>query len=384
MATSERILTTRVSAADIQRHALYPSFGARPAWRQAVVDFTLISLGLIAVPALFGASFTGRTTHAYLVAQIPAPYLLALIITTIFGFAGAYPRRLSPLDIAHTEGLVRGVICGGIVLSIACLGSGAILDECAVATAGFIVTSLVIQRELSHTFRRPDRRPASLSSQLPFASTLLRMGSRMVEPEYVPVAGVSYAECSAGRLLKRGVDLVLATSLLILVTPLFLLVAIFIKIDSPGTVLIRQRRIGLNGRPFFMWKFRSMHAAVDLYAHSPDSEADPRLTRFGRSLRRFSIDELPQLFNVLMGDMSLVGPRPEMPFVVNKYQANERLRLNAIPGITGLWQISPARAMPIHENLEFDLFYIVHRNIFLDLAILLRTVTAVIRGIGAT
>jgi lipopolysaccharide/colanic/teichoic acid biosynthesis glycosyltransferase len=133
-----------------------------------------------------------------------------------------------------------------------------------------------------------------------------------------------------------------------------------------------------------MWKFRSMYSGVPRYARSPVSDTDPRLTRLGRALRRMSIDELPQLLNVLKGDMSLVGPRPEMPFIVRKYRPRERLRLNAVPGITGLWQISPARAMPIHQNLYLDLFYIENRNIFLDLAILLRTVTAVVRGIGAT
>jgi len=114
------------------------------------------------------------------------------------------------------------------------------------------------------------------------------------------------------------------------------------------------------------------------------SDTDPRLTNIGRVLRRLSIDELPQLLNVLQGDMSLVGPRPEMPFIVATYGPRERLRLNAVPGITGLWQISPARAMPIHQNLEFDFFYIESRNFFLDVAILLRTITAIVRGIGAT
>jgi len=114
------------------------------------------------------------------------------------------------------------------------------------------------------------------------------------------------------------------------------------------------------------------------------SDTDPRLTNIGRALRRLSIDELPQLLNVIQGNMSLVGPRPEMPFIVAKYGPQERMRLSATPGITGLWQISPARAMPIHKNLQFDLFYIESRNIFLDIAILLRTITAVVRGIGAT
>ncbi len=172
--------------------------------------------------------------------------------------------------------------------------------------------------------------------------------------------------------------------LLALVTPLFVLVAGLIKIDSKGPVFIRQRRIGRGGATFLMWKFRSMRHSEARYERSPASDADPRLTNIGRALRRLSAPtNYPQLLNVIKGDMSLVGPRPEMPFIVANYGTRERLRLNAIPGITGLWQISPGRAMPIHENLEFDLFYIESQNFFLDIAIMLRTITAVIRGIGA-
>jgi lipopolysaccharide/colanic/teichoic acid biosynthesis glycosyltransferase len=193
-----------------------------------------------------------------------------------------------------------------------------------------------------------------------------------------------HGDGSAGRLLKRMLDIVVSLVVLILALPLLACVAVLIKLDSPGPVLIRQRRIGKCGVPFRMWKFRSMQSGVCRYAPSPVSEGDPRLTKIGRALRRFSIDELPQLVNVLQGAMSLVGPRPEMPFIVQNYDARERLRLRAIPGITGLWQISPARATPIHQHVELDLFYIENRNIFLDLAILLRTITAVFRGIGAT
>jgi lipopolysaccharide/colanic/teichoic acid biosynthesis glycosyltransferase len=119
------------------------------------------------------------------------------------------------------------------------------------------------------------------------------------------------------------------------------------------------------------------------YAPSPTSDRDCRLTRIGRLIRRISIDELPQLINVLKGEMSLVGPRPEMPFIVDRYTPLERGRLAVKPGITGLWQVSPARALPIHENLQYDLHYIFHQSLMLDGAILLRTLAAVIRGVGA-
>jgi lipopolysaccharide/colanic/teichoic acid biosynthesis glycosyltransferase len=182
---------------------------------------------------------------------------------------------------------------------------------------------------------------------------------------------------------KRSFDFVCAACLLIGLLPLFFAVAIFIKLDSPGPVFFRHTRIGKDGRSFSLWKFRSMKTDVPRYEISPQSSSDKRLTRMGRLLRRMSVDELPQLINVLNGDMSLVGPRPEMPFIVAQYHSAEKERLAAVPGITGLWQISPARAFPIHENLSYDLHYIRNQNFFLDCAILIRTVTAVVHGIGA-
>ena len=183
--------------------------------------------------------------------------------------------------------------------------------------------------------------------------------------------------------LKRTCDFVASTALLVLLTPLFLLVAALVRLDSPGPAIFRQRRVGKDGKEFMLWKFRSMRVEAPVYAPSPISTYDPRLTRVGRLIRRASIDELPQLLNVIRGEMSLVGPRPEMPFIVESYTALERKRLAVQPGITGLWQVSPARAFPIHENLQFDLHYIHHQNLILDASILLRTVVAIFRGIGA-
>jgi exopolysaccharide biosynthesis polyprenyl glycosylphosphotransferase len=183
--------------------------------------------------------------------------------------------------------------------------------------------------------------------------------------------------------VKRMADLVLCIPGLALSLPVFLVTSIAIKLDSDGPVFFCQNRIGKNGQVFRLWKFRSMREDAPQYERSPLSDADPRLTRVGRVIRRISIDELPQLINVLSGEMSLVGPRPEMPFIVDQYGPFEHRRLLVRPGITGLWQISPARALPIHHNMEYDLYYIDQQNIFLDAAILLRTVTAVVRGIGA-
>ena len=206
----------------------------------------------------------------------------------------------------------------------------------------------------------------------------LRLNAELVASS-LPVA----ASRRNSALAKRACDVAGSLALLFLLAPLFLLVALLICLDSPGPAFFRQRRVGKHGEEFLLWKFRSMHADAPNYAPSPTSSEDARLTRVGRLIRRVSVDELPHLINVLRGEMSLVGPRPEMPFIVEDYTAFQRRRLAVKPGITGLWQISPARAFPIHENVQYDLHYIHHQNLVLDGAILLRTVAAVIRGVGA-
>jgi exopolysaccharide biosynthesis polyprenyl glycosylphosphotransferase len=183
------------------------------------------------------------------------------------------------------------------------------------------------------------------------------------------------------RMAKRVLDLMLSLILVVAGAPLFVVLAILIKLDSHGPVFFQQERIGQNGRPFLMYKFRSMTTGAATYEYSPRQSSDPRITRVGRFLRRTSLDELPQLFNVLQGSMSLVGPRPEMPFIVGQYSERHRHRLQVKPGLTGLWQLSGDRAFLIHENIEYDLYYIQHRNFFMDLAILLHTSVFAMRGI---
>ena len=195
--------------------------------------------------------------------------------------------------------------------------------------------------------------------------------------------GVSSLKSTFSDLVKRIFDAVGALLFLIVLFPLFLCVAVLIKLDSPGPILFRHTRVGQDGRYFLLWKFRSMRTNVPKYETSPQSAVDARLTRVGRLIRRLSVDEMPQLINVLKGEMSLVGPRPEMPFLVDRYHPVGCERQTVKPGITGLWQISPARAFPIHENLEYDIHYVRNRNFCLDCAILLRTITAVIHGVGA-
>ncbi|MGC1784512.1 MAG: exopolysaccharide biosynthesis polyprenyl glycosylphosphotransferase [Acidobacteriaceae bacterium] len=181
-------------------------------------------------------------------------------------------------------------------------------------------------------------------------------------------------------LAKRTADLIGSSLLLILFAPLFFLIALLIKLDSPGPAFFVQDRVGRNGELFKMYKFRSMHKGTLQYELSPTTPFDSRITRIGRFLRRSSLDELPQLVNVFLGDMSLVGPRPEMPFIVQIYTSEQRQRLQVTPGITGLWQLSADRAFLIHKNIQYDLYYIRNRGFFMDIAILIHTLLFALRG----
>ncbi len=183
------------------------------------------------------------------------------------------------------------------------------------------------------------------------------------------------------KIAKRALDVTVSFLLLVLASPALLLIALLVRLDSFGSVLFVQNRVGRNGRLFRMYKFRSMHVDAPKYSFSPTESADPRITRFGRFLRRTSLDEVPQLFNVLFGDMSLVGPRPEMPFIVERYDARQRQRLQAVPGITGIWQLSADRSAQIHECIQYDLYYIRNRTLCMDLAILVHTAFFAMHGI---
>jgi exopolysaccharide biosynthesis polyprenyl glycosylphosphotransferase len=180
---------------------------------------------------------------------------------------------------------------------------------------------------------------------------------------------------------KRPFDLAASLFLFLLLAPVWVLVALCILIDSPGPILFRQQRVGKDGELFTLYKFRTMRVDAPKYEISPTQSRDPRITAVGRFLRRTSLDELAQLINVVKGDMSLVGPRPEMPFIVEQYSPAHRQRLRVKPGITGLWQLSADRAFQIHENIQYDLYYIRHRSFFMDFAILLHTVIFAMHGV---
>lgn len=201
---------------------------------------------------------------------------------------------------------------------------------------------------------------------------------------------------------KRLVDVCGAALLCWMLAPLMVVVAILIHLDSAGPVFYRQRRIGRNGREFDMLKFRSMYTGSDVARHQEairrymDGEQinadnpnmpfklgdDPRITRVGKFIRKTSIDELPQVFNVLVGQMSLVGPRPPLPYEVSLYGPREMLRLVGQPGMTGEWQVRGRGRVPFHEMIEMDLTYLRRQSISYDFFLMLATIPVMLMGLG--
>jgi exopolysaccharide biosynthesis polyprenyl glycosylphosphotransferase len=205
--------------------------------------------------------------------------------------------------------------------------------------------------------------------------------------------------------LKRLMDIVIAAGLLVATSPLFLIMALLIKRSGPGPVFFVQERLGRDGQPFLFYKFRTMEHNSDDAIHrqfaamfiNGDEEGcrksngnrkifkmsqDPRVTRIGSWLRRTSLDELPQIFNVLRGDMSLVGPRPPIVYEIEHYQPWHMERLKVTPGLTGLWQVSGRSSVPFEEMVRLDVHYINHWSLWMDLRILLKTVPVVLQGTG--
>jgi exopolysaccharide biosynthesis polyprenyl glycosylphosphotransferase len=202
------------------------------------------------------------------------------------------------------------------------------------------------------------------------------------------------------RSAKRGFDLAVSATVLIALAPLLLVIALAVRLSSPGPILFRQGRVGKDGRAFEILKFRTMYVDADAAIHRAYVQAlvrgrasarggvfklkdDPRVTPVGRLLRRFSLDELPQLLNVLRGEMSLVGPRPPLPYEVELYDARALRRLAVVPGLTGLWQVSGRNELDFDQMVDLDLAYIAGWSPWLDLRIVLRTPLVLITGRGA-
>ncbi len=204
-----------------------------------------------------------------------------------------------------------------------------------------------------------------------------------------------FLSIGCNRVFKRWMDICGSLTAITLLSPVFVFVAIWLKLDSPGPLIYRQIRVGQYGRPFYFYKFRSMYIDSDArrLALEKENESkdgvifkmknDPRITRCGRFIRKYSIDETPQFFNVLLGDMSLVGPRPPLPSEVAQYTLDDRKRLDILPGITCIWQISGRSDIPFREQVVLDREYIRGQGFWKDVLILFKTIPAVISGKGA-
>jgi lipopolysaccharide/colanic/teichoic acid biosynthesis glycosyltransferase len=225
----------------------------------------------------------------------------------------------------------------------------------------------------------------------------MRSGSaqkRLLSSEpYDPVSRDEQKAGAAYERAKRAADILVASLALLALLPILVLVGICVKLDSPGPVIFRQRRVGKCGNPFTFYKFRSMKVGAEeakvRILHLNEAEPplfkmrkDPRITRFGRWIRKCAVDELPQLINVLKGDMSFVGPRPHLPEEVREYTPEQQRRLSVTPGITCLWQVSGPTRIGFKEWIDKDLEYVDRRSLLIDLVIVLKTVKVVMTGDG--
>ena len=270
----------------------------------------------------------------------------------------------------------------------------AIIDATRVPTVIFAEGSFQSPDE----FRRLAWQLEQSDVQMVLAPTLADVSAERLE--FQPVAGLPLVDVARPRAMKslrwfkRAVDVVGAGLLLLLTSPLLLLAMLAIKLEDGGPVLFRQRRVGLNGKEFDCLKLRSM--CVDAEAKKAELQGqnegagvlfkmkdDPRITKVGKILRRYSIDELPQLWNAFIGDMSLVGPRPALPSEVARYEFDTRRRLHVRPGLTGLWQVSGRSSLSWEDTVRLDLYYVDNWSLVQDLMILLKTFRAVFGSSGA-
>ena len=261
------------------------------------------------------------------------------------------------------------------------------LDEVVVTNAGSLGSDLMTFVEECH--KRDVIVKLSLDSY-----GILTQGRKLEDMAGQPVIQVNEITIQGfARVLKRTEDVVLSTFLLAITSPLWLMLALLIKQETPGPILFHQRRVGKNGRTFTMYKFRSMYRDAEEQKDSLDSEneadglifkikEDPRVTRIGRVIRRMCLDELPQFLNVLRGEMSIVGPRPPTPDEVARYNERDMQRLSTTPGITGLWQVNRGHRYSFREVLNWDTYYIENWSLWLDVKIMLKTITVILSGRG--
>lgn len=263
------------------------------------------------------------------------------------------------------------------------------------ASADEILITIPSERELIHSVISKVRRHNVQIRIVPEMFNLMTTSVEVGQLGPVPYMRIVKTPMQGPPLvLKRLFDVTVSLAALIFLSPVMLLTALAIKLDSPGPVIFKQKRVGKNGVEFDFYKFRSMVADAEQLrnelaaANEADGPVfkireDPRITRTGKFIRKYSIDELPQLMNVLKGDMSLVGPRPPLPREVEEYGNIEWRRMEVIPGITGLWQVSGRSEVSFNKWMELDVYYIEHWSFWFDLKILLQTIPVVLTGKGA-
>lgn len=387
-------------------------------WTLRTIVSADILLGLLmaALALLFERELYPRAQIGFVLALLPATSLAVRGITGIAGqwissrhrahvlIVGTDRNAVRMRRLLRTTRLGRSAVVGhlrGPWETQAAPETGAILGD--ISQLGPILDRQVVDEVI---FCSPLEALPSLFSAIKLCEEIGVTAQVCAEPlaahnvpEIVHLQGVPLLTYSPVRhspellSIKRGLDVLFAILGIILTGPIMLLCALLIKLTTPGPILFRQRRSGLNGREFAMFKFRTMQADAEArrmaVEHMNEADGpvfkiqeDPRVTALGRFLRRWSLDELPQLFNVLFGDMSIVGPRPPIPAEVAQYDRWQRRRLSMRPGLTCLWQIKGRHRIGFDEWMNLDLFYIDHWSLKLDFLIICRTVSVVLGGTG--
>ncbi|MCS6773446.1 MAG: sugar transferase [Anaerolineae bacterium] len=363
----------------IMAGALYLTF--RELSRLQFITFGLITLVLLSAAHLGRAVRRRRQDEQWRVLIVGASELGKALAERLT----AQPSRVRVIGFLDDARPAGSLVCAGVTALGKVDDAARIADEQSVDEV-----ILALPREHYPRLLELIADLEALPIQLSLAPDVLDLAwflTRVEDLNGVPVLRLRQSPLDGPiRAVKRLMDLLIGATMLVCTLPLMALIAIAIKLDSPGPALIRQTRIGEGGRPFQMYKFRTMRVGAEhplpagSYHKRPN---DPRVTRLGRWLRRYSLDELPQLFNVLKGEMSLVGPRPELPWLVERYQTWQRRRFAVPPGMTGWWQINGRSERPMHLHVEDDLHYIRNYSLWLDLVILVRTIPVVLSGRGA-
>jgi exopolysaccharide biosynthesis polyprenyl glycosylphosphotransferase len=364
----------------------------------------VLGLFLLAVPAIIISRRIARAViHHLRAAGVGARRVLLVGAPVAITRLKAVLQRERWLGLAAVGGLhpgerLDGAPARGGLPDIGAVDIGAVVDAINDLEADLVIFCDGAFHE-GGQFNELARRLEGHDVQLVVVPALSDISARRIA--MVPVAGLPlvfvekpYAQRASSR-AKRVFDMVVAGGILILAAPLMAIAAILIKVEDGGPIFFRQERVGRDGHPFTMLKLRSMVCGAEqllaLEGLRPDDgdgilfkmRVDPRVTRVGRFIRRYSIDELPQLLNVISGDMSIVGPRPALPREVAKYAPTVLRRLDVRPGITGLWQVSGRSDLSWEDTVRLDLYYVDNWSMSQDATILLRTARAVIRSTGA-